>query len=81
MESKQLNIRLSSEEITKLGRIADSCEVNPSTLAAFFLRASLRAHDAYGKRMLLPPQFQIVEHEPVAFGLNEPAEKLSSKRK
>lgn len=45
--------------------IAEECEVTPTQLAGFFLRASLRAVKARDCRLFLPPQFELI-NEPLS---------------
>jgi hypothetical protein len=61
MQTKQLHVRLSGEEMAQLKGIADECEVNTTALAGFFIRAALRAVKNYGHRLKLPPDFTIAE--------------------
>jgi hypothetical protein len=61
MQTKQLHVRLTEEEMSALKEIALECEVNATTLAGFFMRAALRAVKSYGQRLKLPPNFQVLE--------------------
>ncbi|HEV2210067.1 MAG TPA: hypothetical protein VG167_14905 [Verrucomicrobiae bacterium] len=61
MQTKQLHVRLTEEELTALKGIAEQCEINATALAGFFMRAALRAVKDYGQRLKLPPNFAVVE--------------------
>ena len=61
METKQLHVRLTADEMEVLKRTALECEVNPTVLAGFCIRASLRAFKAHGQRLRLPIDFRIIE--------------------
>lgn len=63
METKQIKPRLAPDEMKEMERIAEECEVNPTALAGFFLRAAIRAAKRHG-RLRLPVDFEILE-EPV----------------
>jgi len=81
VETKQVNIRLATDDVEQLNVIAARCEVTTAALAGFFLRAALRACKSHPGRILLPPDFQIVEESTKAFAINEPKPKTSYTRK
>jgi len=64
MQTQQVHPRLNQEELTALDQIAKQSETNRTALAASVLRAFLRAAKSQGKRIKLPPEFQIIE-EPI----------------
>lgn len=52
--------------------IAKDCEIQPTTLAGFFIRAALRAVRDDGGRLRLPPFFELKPEPDENFRLNEP---------
>jgi hypothetical protein len=65
-------LRLSEDEMSEIKAIAKGCEVEPTTLAAFFVRAALRAVREDGSRLRLPPFFELKPEPDEKFRLNEP---------
>lgn len=65
MQTKQLNIRLDSDQLKELESFAQACEVSTATLAGFFLRAALRASKRIGQ-IKLPIDFEVCEIQPDA---------------
>ena len=61
MQTKQIHVRLTEEEISTMEAIAADCDVNSSLLGRFFIRAALRAVKAYSERIRLPIDFQVIE--------------------
>ena len=60
MVTKQLNVRLEPEDLKKLQSLAAACEVTPSGLAGYFMRAAIRAAERQGF-VRLPLEFDIKE--------------------
>lgn len=61
MTTQQIRIRLTTDELKELHKLAESCEVNVTALSAIFVKAAMRAVQANSGRMALPLKFQIVE--------------------
>jgi hypothetical protein len=61
MQTKQLHIRLTCDEMKVMEDIAKECEINVTMLGGFFIRAALRAAKTYGKRITLPPHFEMAD--------------------
>lgn len=73
MQTKQVNVRLSDDEIGHLRELAKGCEVTTAALGGFFMRAALRAVREHGGPFRLPPFFELKDHDPdPRFKLNEP---------
>jgi len=70
MQTKQLHVRLTGEEMDDLKALAEQCEVKATALAAFFLRAALRAAKAHGRRLKLPPNFEVADDVVVSRSAN-----------
>ena len=84
MQTKQLHIRLTVDEMAELDSIAKECETNPTVLAGYFLRASLRAAKSYGRRLRVPIDFDVVDtvlrEESGRYRLNEAPPAKPAKR-
>jgi len=61
MQTEQLHVRLTKDELSELESIAAQSETNRTALAASIIRAGIRAAKASGKRLKLPPEFQVIE--------------------
>jgi hypothetical protein len=75
MKTKQMNLRLTEDELNGLNDAAKLCELPAATLCGFFIRAALRAVSNHAGPLRVPIDFQIVEREPLKphrMELNEP---------
>ena len=65
METRVLHIRLETEHMESLQKIAEACEVTPTALGGFLIRAALRAIGKSNQRLKLPPDFILNSGEAV----------------
>jgi hypothetical protein len=63
MQKKQVNVKLSDDEMADFEKMANGCEVTPAALGGFFLRAAIRAVKRRPQKLTLPVDFDIVEEE------------------
>jgi hypothetical protein len=59
MTTKQIRIRLTTDEMQELKKFADNCDLNAASLCAIFVKAALRAADECGGRLVLPLRFRV----------------------
>jgi len=72
MTTEQIRIRLTDDETKELKDLAARCDLQPTTLAAVFCRAAMRAIWVNGGKVTLPLNFAVLEGEQV-YQLNEKA--------
>ena len=75
MQTKQLNLRLTPDELTELNEIAEKFGLPSSTLGVIFMRAVLRSVKDHAGGVRLPIDFKIVEPSAALprMSLNEPS--------
>jgi len=64
MTTEQIRIRLTTDELKDLKKLADSWDLNPTALSAVFVKSALRAIQENGGHMCLPLRFKLEEPKP-----------------
>ena len=59
MTTKQIRIRLTTDELKELEQLAESCDLNVTALAAVLIKAALRAVGDNAGRLILPLKFKV----------------------
>lgn len=72
MQTKQLFIRISADELADLKEYAKGVELNHNTLGAFIIRGALRAFKEHDGPIRLPLFFELKKDTDARFNLNEP---------
>ena len=59
MTTQQIRIRLTTEELKELQKLAKNCDLNVTALSAIFVKAAVRAVRANNGRLALPLQLGV----------------------
>jgi hypothetical protein len=65
MTTEQTKIRLSTDDMADLRKLAEDCGINLTSLCALFVRSAKQAVKENGNRLHLPLKLQVIE-EPQA---------------
>ena len=64
MTTKQIRIRLTTDELAELSKLAEGYDLNATALCGVFIKASIRAAVENDGRVILPLRFKVDEGKP-----------------